>query len=551
VSFQFLNSAALKAAFTNSNIGSRSKHKLQVCGRLVFFCLTAVVAFAQTPTVSSVLNDGDYSTNLCPGLVVAIYGSNFGPNASAPVKGVTVTVGTKQGYIEYVSSKFMDVQLPVDAPTGPTTIVVTVNSVASSPMNITLNAYAPAFYTADGSGSGAGSVLNSASALLTSAAPANPGDTVTVYVGGLGPTNPPTATGPAAVTASVASLPALTVGGQTATVNSAVALKGFVGLYAVNFVIPAGVQGSAPMQLSIGGVSTNPSSPVTLLVFGISSIVSNASFSSNGTAAACSIASVFGNGFGKASQSVGFPSTAFQGVSVTFNGTAAPLFHLTNTLVSASTAVGSSQIDLLIPCELAASGQVEVAVTNSSAKTPATSPNYMLTLAAGAPGLYFIADPSLKTRFNVIAQFNATAWLAMPASMATALKIPGDCTANNYSPLSECGQPAAPGDYLVLYATGLGLATPGGDPNSQPLTTGTLPPADGSVLYETVATPNVTVGGLPVKVLFSGMAPGFAGLYQIDFQVPVGVTGDDVEVAVSICGSPADTRTVSIQVPTT
>jgi len=101
----------------------------------------------------------------------------------------------------------------------------------------------------------------------------------------------------------------------------------------------------------------------------------------------------------------------------------------------------------------------------------------------------------------------------------------------------------------VLYLTGLGLATPNGNPNGQPLTTGDVPPADGSVLYETVATPTVTVGGLPVKVLFSGMSPGFAGLYQIDFQVPDGVIGDDIPVVVSISGSPADTRTVSIQIP--
>jgi uncharacterized protein (TIGR03437 family) len=296
------------------------------------------------------------------------------------------------------------------------------------------------------------------------------------------------------------------------------------------------------MILTIGGVSTNPSSPVTLIVFGITDVVSNASFGSAGTAAGCSIASIFGNGFGTTSQSTGFPSTTFQGVSVSFNGTPAPLFHLTITAPTATT-IGASQIDLLIPCELPTTGTVNVALTNASA----TGPNYMLTMAAGAPGLYFLQDPSMTTRFNVLAQFNNTAWLAMPASMATALGIPGNCAANKYSPLSLCGQPAAPGDYLVLYGTGLGLATPKGNPNGQPLTTGDVPPADGSVLYETVATPTVTVGGFPVKVLFSGMAPGFAGLYQIDFQVPTGVTGDDVPVAVSISGSPTDTRTVSIQ----
>ena len=144
------------------------------------------------------------------------------------------------------------------------------------------------------------------------------------------------------------------------------------------------------------------------------------------------------------------------------------------------------------------------------------------------------------------AQFNNTVWLALPDATTTALKIPGSCTASNLNPLTLCGQPAAPGDYLVLYTTGLGKATPNGDPNGTPLKTGDIPPADASVLYKTVATPSVTVGGLPATVVFSGIAPGFPGLYQIDFQVPAGVSGDDVPVAVSIVGSPADTRTIAI-----
>jgi uncharacterized protein (TIGR03437 family) len=53
------------------------------------------------------------------------------------------------------------------------------------------------------------------------------------------------------------------------------------------------------------------------------------------------------------------------------------------------------------------------------------------------------------------------------------------------------------------------------------------------------------VGGVPAKVLFSGIAPGFPGEYQIDFQVPAGVDGDDVPVTVSIAGA-SDTRTIPI-----
>jgi uncharacterized protein (TIGR03437 family) len=56
----------------------------------------------------------------------------------------------------------------------------------------------------------------------------------------------------------------------------------------------------------------------------------------------------------------------------------------------------------------------------------------------------------------------------------------------------------------------------------------------------------VTVGGFPVKPVFSGIGPGFSGLYQIDFRVPTAVAGDDVPLVLSISGSPTNTRTRSI-----
>lgn len=512
--------------------------------RILLLFSIAVGALADAPTVTSALNLVTYSKNLCPGGLVAIFGTNFGSTASA----VSISVGGKPGYVQIATPNQINAQIPFEVSPGATNLTVTVSGSTSAPLLITLTATAPAFFTLDASGNGTAvaTTTGSSVAQLTSPAPGKPGDTVSVYLAGLGATNPPTPTGLAPqVAASPVATPTLTVGGKPATIVAAAVSPGFAGLYQVAFKIPDGVQGSAPLVLTSNGVTTSsvdPKNPVTLPVFGISSIVSNASFGSAGTAAAGSIVSLFGNGFGTTSQTVGFPATTFQGVSVTFNGTPAPLFHLTVSPPTATSA-GQAQIDLLVPFELPATGAAQVAV-----KTAATTgPNYALTLAAGSPGIYNIADPGTKGRFNILAQFNATAWLNMPASMATALKIAGNCAANNISPLSLCGQPANPGDYLVLYVTGLGLATPNGDPNGKPLTTGNVPPADGSVLYKTVATPTIKIGGFPITPVFSGMAPGFAGLYQVDFQVPTGVTGDDVPLELSISGSASDTRTMSIQ----
>src|SRR5271165_330018 len=509
---------------------------------LLGLTLASAAAWAQTPTVASVQNIFDFSSNLCPGVLVAIYGTNFGSTASA----VSMTVGGKPGFIVAVTPSQINAPIPFEVSPGNTTIVVTVSGTPSAPLAITLAAVAPAFFTVDGSGSGSTLITNAAGVPFTSPAPAQPGGVVVAYLTGLGATNPPTPTGVApGVLATPMATPTLMVGGQAVPIIAAAVSPGSAGLYQVNFKVPPGVQGATPIVLSIGGKTTsaqNPNNPITIPIFGISAIVNNASYGSSGTTSAGTIVSLYGNGFGTTSQTTGFPATTFQGVSVTFNGTAAPLFALSVT-ASTSTSIGVSQINLLVPDELPATGTVQVAVKTSAA----TSPNFPLTLAAGAPGMYYIADPSTQGRFNILAQFNQTAWLNMPASMATALKLPTGCAANNISPLSLCGQPAAPGDVIVLYATGLGLATPNGDPNGKPLPTGTVPPADGSVLYETVATPSITVGGFPVKPIFSGLAPGFPGLYQIDFQAPTGVTGDDVPVVLGISGSATDKRTMSIQ----
>jgi len=34
--------------------------------------------------------------------------------------------------------------------------------------------------------------------------------------------------------------------------------------------------------------------------------------------------------------------------------------------------------------------------------------------------------------------------------------------------------------------------------------------------------PDATIGGAPARVLFSGLAPGWPGLYQVNVEVPPG-----------------------------
>ena len=355
---------------------------------------TAQVMVDQTaPTVTAVQNLFDYSTNLCPGVLVVVYGTNFGTTVSA----VTITVGGKPGYILPGGAATTELlaQIPFEVSPGPTTLIISVNGTPSAAFPMTLAATAPAFHTVDGSGSGSGVFQSAALALLTSAAPAKPGDTVVALVTGLGATNPPTATSatPKAGNVPVAT-PTITVGGQPATIKAVVSTQ-YAGSFQINFVVPDGVQGNAPIVLTSGGNSTSsqdPKNPITIPIFGITYIANNASFSAPGTTTPGTIVSLFGNGFGTTSQTVGFPATTFQDVSVTFNGTPAPLFHLVNTAPSPSKppfSLGASQIDLLVPYELPYTGTVQVAVKTATQ----TSPNYALTMAAATPGMYYIPRP--------------------------------------------------------------------------------------------------------------------------------------------------------------
>jgi len=102
--------------------------------------------------------------------------------------------------------------------------------------------------------------------------------------------------------------------------------------------------------------------------------------------------------------------------------------------------------------------------------------------------------------------------------------------------------PAAPvtaGDVLAIFATGLGTV-------DQTIPDGAAAP--GHPPANTVAKPTVNIGGQSAVVSFSGLAPGFVGLYQIDAIVPGGVTpGSQVSVVVGIAGETSPPVTIAVR----
>jgi len=71
--------------------------------------------------------------------------------------------------------------------------------------------------------------------------------------------------------------------------------------------------------------------------------------------------------------------------------------------------------------------------------------------------------------------------------------------------------PVHRGDILTIYLTGLGAVNP-------PVPDGV--PASADPLSTTVVNPSVAIGGAGCPVMFSGLAPGYVGLYVLNVSVP-------------------------------
>lgn len=82
---------------------------------------------------------------------------------------------------------------------------------------------------------------------------------------------------------------------------------------------------------------------------------------------------------------------------------------------------------------------------------------------------------------------------------------------NQNGTINSQENPARRGEVIQIYATGPG-------PLSAPIADGAASPQ--SPLVTTVSTPQVFVAGVSSRVQFSGMAPNFAGLWQVNAFVP-------------------------------
>jgi uncharacterized protein (TIGR03437 family) len=87
----------------------------------------------------------------------------------------------------------------------------------------------------------------------------------------------------------------------------------------------------------------------------------------------------------------------------------------------------------------------------------------------------------------------------------------------------------------VLFGTGLGLLSPA------------LPTGEAAKNNSTVVIPTLTVDGKPADVQFSGAAPGFVGLNQVNVKIPPDTrTAADIPIALTIGGKSSNTVTIAV-----
>ena len=199
-------------------------------------------------------------------------------------------------------------------------------------------------------------------------------------------------------------------------------------------------------------------------------VVNTASFAPVGAAVSPGqFVGLFGSGLAPRSetaQSTTFPTT-LAGVSVLINNVTTPLYF-----------VSPTQISALVP--FATQGpRASIVVNNNGTRSNAVE----VSVAATSPGVFSLSQTGTGLGAVLHADFGVV----------------------NYA------RPARRGEILLVFLTGLGAVSPAVADGA---------PGPANPLSRTTQLPTVRLGGRVCELLYSGLAPGFAGLYQLNIRVP-------------------------------
>jgi len=225
--------------------------------------------------------------------------------------------------------------------------------------------------------------------------------------------------------------------------------------------------------------------------------VANAASNTAGSYAPNTFISIYGSNLAYGTAAIG-PGDLSAGMLPTTLGTTS-VRVLINGLFADLYYASPAQVNALIPASLTP-GPATVQVVVASLAGPPVS----VTLGAAAPALF---------------QQDAQTVIATHGN----------------GPLVTAASPAKSGEIVVLYATGLGVTSPALIPNQI---------ATAPALLADLADFQVLLNGTavdPNSILYAGLTPGFAGLYQINLRLPANTPANpQIQVGYISAMSPAE-----------
>jgi uncharacterized protein (TIGR03437 family) len=216
----------------------------------------------------AIVNSGSFAANsLSPGSLFSVFGNGLSQQiASAQSVPLPHTLASTQVLVNgqaapliYVGPGQINAQMPLEVTAGTAvSIVVTNSGKSSNAVNVSVASASPGVFTY---GNNQAVVQNQDGSLISSTAPAHPGDVLVGYLTGGGPVNPsgPLTTGgmsPSGLSPITSSY-SVTVGGYQADVLYFGLTPSLVGVYQVNFKVPALGPGQYNLSTVVNNVPSN------------------------------------------------------------------------------------------------------------------------------------------------------------------------------------------------------------------------------------------------------------------------------------------------------
>jgi uncharacterized protein (TIGR03118 family) len=219
------------------------------------------------------------SGSIAPGEVIVITGLSMGPSPTASASipsagtvgsnlgGASVVISGAPAPVLYIGASQASVVVPYNLGSAPVANIQIAYRGQTASLQVPAAAAAPGVFTLDFTGAGQATALNADGTINGASKPATAGSVITIFATGEGLTYPPGEDG--VVNDRILRAPqqkvTLSIGGKDAQVIYAgTALGSVQGVMQVEALVPAGVTGTAPVVLTVGGVASQPN--VTIAV---------------------------------------------------------------------------------------------------------------------------------------------------------------------------------------------------------------------------------------------------------------------------------------------